>query len=197
LNDRPEPPAAPDYLELPLGEFLDLVAAGAPAPAGGSVAAVAVSLAAGLAGMTARLSTNHLADAPDLTARADRLRKRAALLAREDAEAYGRFMAARRAKDADAGAALSEAADVPLSVADIGAEVAGISARLMEEGNPNLRGDALAAVLLAESGTRAAAHLARINLALGDVGDGRTKRAEDLAEKAAASRRAAEDGGLR
>ena len=32
-----------EYLDLPLGEFFDLVASGNPAPGGGSVAAVAVN----------------------------------------------------------------------------------------------------------------------------------------------------------
>ena len=39
----------PDYLELPVGRFLDLVAAGNSAPGGGSAAAVSVALAARLA----------------------------------------------------------------------------------------------------------------------------------------------------
>jgi formiminotetrahydrofolate cyclodeaminase len=53
---------APDYLNLSLGEFLDRVASGGPAPGGGSVAAVAVALAAGLSGMAARLSADQVAD---------------------------------------------------------------------------------------------------------------------------------------
>jgi methenyltetrahydrofolate cyclohydrolase len=62
---------APDYLDLPLGEFLDRVASDSPAPGGGSAAAIAVALAAGLAGMAARLSTGQLSDAPELADQAD------------------------------------------------------------------------------------------------------------------------------
>lgn len=189
--------AAPDYPELPLGRFLDLVASGEPAPAGGSVAAVVVALAAGLAGMSARLSTGHLADAPEMAARADELRDRAAPLAREDAEVYGRVMAARRTEGNGFERALSDAADVPLSVAGIGAEVAEVAGRLFEGGNPNLRGDALTAVLLADAATRAAARLAEIDLSLAGIEDERLALAGDLARSVAARRRSLEEGAQR
>lgn len=71
----------PDYAELPLGRFLEMVASREAAPGGGASAAVAVALAAALAGMAARLSADHLADATGLAERADRLRHRAAPLA--------------------------------------------------------------------------------------------------------------------
>ena len=58
-----------EYLDLPLKAFLDLVASGGPAPGGGSVAAIAVALAAGLSGMAARLSAGQLADADELARR--------------------------------------------------------------------------------------------------------------------------------
>ena len=49
----------PDYAQLPLGCFLDMVASREPAPGGGASAAVA--LAAALSSMAARFSTEHLA----------------------------------------------------------------------------------------------------------------------------------------
>jgi methenyltetrahydrofolate cyclohydrolase len=92
--------------------------------------------------------------------------------------------------------ALSEAADVPLSVAEAGAEVAEVAARLAREGNPNLRGDAVAAALLAGAGARAAAVLVRINTAAGGISDDRLARASELAERAGkAARRAVEGEG--
>jgi methenyltetrahydrofolate cyclohydrolase len=168
------------------------------------VAAVAVSLAAGLCGMSARLSADHLDGAEVLAERADRLRKRAAPLAQEDAEAYGRVLAAYRAPESRGPeasrecvrTALAGAADVPLKIAEAGAEVAEVAARLAREGNPNLRGDALAAALLAEAGTRSAAALVRINTAAGNVSGDRSGRADGLASKAAeAALRALEDDG--
>ncbi|HEY6691096.1 MAG TPA: cyclodeaminase/cyclohydrolase family protein [Rubrobacter sp.] len=183
-----------EYLDLPLRAFLDLVASGGPAPGGGSVAAVAVALAAGLSGMAARLSAGQLADADGLAARADASRRRVAPLARADAESYGRVLDAYREPDSETRRervrdALSGATDVPLAVAEVGNEVAGIAARLVEEGNPNLEGDAIAAVLLAEAGVRAAAALAEINLSSANVDDDRLGRAHELVDKTASTAR--------
>ncbi len=197
--------AAANYMEAPLGEFLDLVASREPAPGGGASAAVAVALAAALSGMAARFSTEHLADADALAGRADGLRGEVVLLARADAVAYGRVLDANRAPR-DVGEeerrqrireALTEAAEVPLSIAEIGAEVAGISARLAEEGNPNLRGDAVTAVALAGAGVRAAATLVEINVSAGGADDGRLSRAGELLATAAAAQEAVEGTGAR
>ena len=189
---------APDYLNLPLGEFLDRVAAGSPAPGGGSVAAIAVALAAGLAGMAARLSSAQLDDAPELADRADAARLRVAPLARADAESYGLVLDAYREPDETRMArvrdALSGAADVPLAVAEAGSEVAAIASRLAEEGNPNLEGDALAAVLLAGAGVRAASALVGINLSTANVDDDRLRRANSLVDTTAAIVRRATEG---
>jgi formiminotetrahydrofolate cyclodeaminase len=188
-----------EYLDLPLRAFLDLVASGEPAPGGGSVAAVAVALAAGLSGMAARLSAGQLADADELADRADAARQRVAPLARMDAQSYARVLYAYRVPDSETRSesvsdALSGAADVPLAVAEIGNEVAGIAARLVKEGNPSLKGDAIAAVLLAEAGVRAATVLVEINLSSANVEDDRLGRANDLVDKTAATaRRATED----
>jgi formiminotetrahydrofolate cyclodeaminase len=54
---------------------------------------------------------------------------------------------------------------VPLRVAEAGAGVAALAALLAAGGNPNTRGDALTAGLLAAAGTRASCALVRINLA--------------------------------
>lgn len=180
----------PEYLDLPLGEFLERVASDSPAPGGGSVAAIAVALAAGLAGMAARLSTSQLADAPELAGRADAARLRIAPLARKDAESYERVLDAYREPDPESRTArvrdaLSGAADVPLAVAEAGSEVVDVASRIADEGNPNLEGDAMAAVLIASAGVRAAAKLVQINLSTADVDDDRLRRANSLADKAA------------
>jgi formiminotetrahydrofolate cyclodeaminase len=193
----------PDYLDLPLGRFLDLVASREPAPGGGASAAVTVALAAALSSMSARFSTDHLAEAPALAERAEQLRGEVLPLARADAAAYGRVLEAYRADSDKEGRrrrireALSEAASVPLSIGEIGAEVAGIAARLAEDGNPNLRGDAVAAVELAGAGVRAAATLVELNVSAGGADDGRLARARELTAGAAATQRAAESAATR
>src|SRR5439155_434727 len=45
--------AAGDFLDAPLGDFLDTIAGEGPAPGGGSVAAIVVAMAAGLVGLVA------------------------------------------------------------------------------------------------------------------------------------------------
>lgn len=186
--------AAQDYAAMLLGEFLDALAASEPAPGGGAAVAISVSLAAALAGMSARLSGEHLAEAPALADRADRLRGRAARLARADAEAYGSLLAARRLpgvypdREDALHRATERAADVPLQISEAAREAAGLAARLARDGNPNLRGDAVTAACLAEGASRSAAALVSINA--GD-GDWRARRARRMFEETAALARCA------
>jgi methenyltetrahydrofolate cyclohydrolase len=182
----------PDYTELPLARFLEMVASREPAPGGGASAAVAVALAAALTAMAARFSTGHLDDAEAIAGKAEELRSRVMPLARADAAAYGRVLDAYRIPHDDEEErrrrireALSEAADVPLSIAEVGAQVAGKAARLVEEGNPNLRGDAVTATVLAGAGVRAAVTLVEINVSAGGADD-RLSRIDQLLARVAA-----------
>ena len=92
------------------------------------------------------------------------------------------------------GETLSRAADVPLEIAECAASVAELAAEIAACGNPNLRGDAAAASILASSAARVAANLVEINLSTVE-GEARVERARTLvrsSEKAAA--RAVGDG---
>jgi methenyltetrahydrofolate cyclohydrolase len=191
--------AVPNYAELPLGRFMDMVASREPTPGGGASAAVAVALAAALTAMAARFSADHLADAETIADRAEELRNRVMPLAQADAAAYGRVLDAYRTpRDDDEKRrrrireALSEAADVPLSIAEVGVEVAGNAARLVEEGNPNLRGDAVTAAALAKAGVRAAATLVEINVSAGGANDDRLSRIDQLLATIAAAQEVVE-----
>lgn len=183
----------PDYAAIPLGEFLDAVAAAEPAPGGGAAAAVSVALAAALSGMSARLSGEQLYDAPALADRADRLRGRAARLAGDDAGAYESLLAARRLprgpeREAAAHGAAERAAAVPLEIAEAARETAGLAAQFAAEGNPSLRGDAVTAACLAEGAARSAAELVSINAG---EDDWRAVRARRMCEETAALARCA------
>ena len=191
--------AVPNYAELPLGRFMDMVASREPTPGGGASAAVVVALAAALTAMAARFSADHLADAETIADRAEELRNRVMPLAQADAAAYGRVLDAYRTpRDDDEKRrrrireALSEAADVPLSIAEVGVEVAGNAARLVEEGNPNLRGDAVTAAALAKAGVRAAATLVEINVSAGGADDDRLSRVDQLLATMAAAQEVVE-----
>lgn len=179
-----------DPLDLPVSEFLSQLAGPEPAPSGGGAAALAVSMAAGLCAMTARLSSRQLTGAEDLAAAAQRTADRAASLIQADADSYAAVIAAQRRRQDDEqarrreiAAALAAAADVPMEIVELAVPVARLAARLAADGNPNLRGDAITGALLAEAGARAAAVLVGINLAGAD--DDRPARADQLAKEAA------------
>ena len=170
------------YVDHSLGEFLDLVAKRQPAPGGGAVAAVTVSIAASLVAMAARYSADLLDGGEALIDDAARLRAGAANLADDDAEAYGAVIAARAASRGDerlrrqlVGAALTRASEVALEVAELGAETARLAGRLAVEGKRDVRGDASTALLLAEAATRSASHLVVVNVEAGG-GDGHLVR---------------------
>jgi formiminotetrahydrofolate cyclodeaminase len=188
------------YLDLTLGQFLDQIAAREPAPGGGAAAAVAVAMAAGLVAMAARFSEDRLEHAEDVVAKAEMLRLRVAPLAQADADAYQKVIGAlalpresttkaRELRRQTIRHALEGATDVPLKIAEISADVAELAATVAKSGNPNLRGDAITAGLLAAAGARSTARLIDINV--GDR-DERAFQAARLAETAAgAARRAA------
>jgi len=170
-------------------ELCETVAAETSAPGGGSVAAIVTAFAASLTAMAARFATEQWEDAAGAVAQAEALRARVLPLAEEDANAYENFLVARRIseevdsdiRDAAVGDALSRAADVPLAIAEAALDVASLAADLAEHGNPNLRGDAATAALLAEAAVRATANLVEVNLATRE-GDERIERARELVE---------------
>jgi len=194
--------APDDMLSAPLGDVLAHIASEVPSPAGGSAAAIAVAMGAGLTAMCARNSRDEWPEARGATAQAETLRARIEPLAQTDAEVYENALAAFRlpdrlepeVRDATLGVALERAAAIPLAIAEVGADVADLAASLAEQGNPRVRGDAIAGALLAEAGTRAAAHLVRINLGTAPD-DIRVTRAEANAEAASRSVRRALGGG--
>lgn len=142
--------------DQPLAEFLEAVAAGTPAPGGGSAAAVACALAASLVEMATALSGRD-AERPRA------LRRRALELAEEELSSYAPVLAAKDPEER--AAALLEASGPPREVAELAAEVAQLGAEVARVCSDSVRGDALAGVALAEAAATAAARLVEINLA--------------------------------
>jgi formiminotetrahydrofolate cyclodeaminase len=85
---------------------------------------------------------------------------------------------------------MARAAEVPLAIAEAGADAAYLAAWIADRGSAARRGDAVAAALLAEAGTRAAAALVSVNLAV-TAGDDRAEHARGLAESASQAAREA------
>lgn len=183
----------------PFGELLDSVAAETAAPGGGSVAASAAALAAGLVEMTAKFTLSRDEYAArwerfsEVRARAAELRGTLLSLAEAELHAYEPVLAALRLPREDPGRearvrdARSAAAQPPLEVARAAAAVAELAAEAAATGNANLAGDARTAALLAAAACRAAAGLVRINLGAAGPEDRRFKEAEALAKQAARS----------
>jgi methenyltetrahydrofolate cyclohydrolase len=166
------------FLDGSLKEFLDAVPARTPAPGGGAVAAVALSLAAGLTAMAARFAPEAWDARAQAVGRAEELRAQAEPLADADAAAYGAFLAGRTPATTEAIVA------IPFELAEVGAAVAELAARVAAEGNPSVSGDAAAGADLAAAAASAAARLVSINA---EEGDERRGEARSLAARAAAA----------
>ena len=179
-------------LDVSLREFLDQVAARGRTPGGGSVAAVVVATAAGLLAKVARSSGEDWLEAPGIAAQAETLRDRAAPLAQANADEYEAALRLRgndgeeagERRDFVLGRAFARAAEPPLEIARIAADVVRLSVTVAERGEPALRADAIAAALLAAAAADAAAELVAVNLTA-SADDQRVLQARRLAEDAA------------
>jgi methenyltetrahydrofolate cyclohydrolase len=180
--------------DRPLSQILEDVASATPAPGGGSSAAFTCALAAALVEMAARLGRVRAPGPPPAAPeRARLLRERALRLAERELTAYLPVLEASRlpAEDPDRGGrlrrALSEAATTPLAIAEAAAETAEIGMHVVRGSNPQVRGDAVSGVLLAEAAAAAAAALVEINL--GGLGElDRLEGARDARRRAGEAR---------
>jgi len=157
-------------------EFIAALASGSPTPGGGSAAAYAGAMAAGLVSMVVRLSIrkkDYKDVEEELTKILDKSESlRVALEAgvTEDSEAYQKVMAAYklpktnpdRAKNIKS--ATFTAAEVPLDAARKIKEVLSLAIRTAEIGNKNAITDAGTAANLAYAAINSAAYNVRINL---------------------------------
>jgi len=166
---------------ISVSAFVAGVAAPTPAPGGGSVAAHAGALGAGLAQMVAGLTIGKKKYAPveqemkQLALEAAALGGTLSTLVERDTRAYDKVMEAYTLpKDTDEQVAartraiddaLLGAAEVPLETAHACTAVAALAQRAAERGNTNCASDAGVAALLAEAACRGAVYNVRINIA--------------------------------
>jgi formiminotetrahydrofolate cyclodeaminase len=166
--------------ELSVGGFLSALASPAPTPGGGTAAAIAGAMGAGLAEMVTALTlarekyaASHDAMRP-IARGAAAVREELLALARQDAEAYDEVVVARRLpkdteeqksrRDERISAANRHAAEVPLGTARAAGGLLQAMPELARKGNPNAASDAGAAALLLEAAVQAALLNVAINL---------------------------------
>lgn len=166
--------------EKPVANFLDELASKAPAPGGGSVAAISGALGAALVSMVCNLTLDKKGyedvqeDIRDLLAQSEALRAELTGLLEADVAAYSGYSQAAkmpRATDEEKAvraeamqAALQVATDVPLRIAEAAVKVIDLCQPAAEKGNKFAVSDAGVAVLMAEAALRSAALNVLINL---------------------------------
>jgi formiminotetrahydrofolate cyclodeaminase len=141
-----------------------------------------VAAAAALVEKSARLSQKHWDGAAGALERAHALRVHGFALIEEDSQAYLAFVDAVRSQQ-DVATAHARTVDVPLQMIRAAADVAELAVQLANQGNPNLRADAVVAATLASAAAESGLMLIEVNL--GDAaGDARFAVAKKLAGKA-------------
>ena len=166
--------------EKPVTIFLDELSSSAPAPGGGSAAALSGALGAALVSMVCNLTLGKKKyaevqeDIESLLEKSEALRKELTDLLEEDVKAYTAYSQAakmprqteeQKAERATAmQAALKGATDVPLRIAEAAVKVMYLCRPAAEKGNVWAVSDAGVAVLLAEAALRSAALNVLINL---------------------------------
>jgi formiminotetrahydrofolate cyclodeaminase len=189
-----------------LQPYLDDLAAGTPAPGGGSAAAATGAMAAALTAMVCRLTIGRKKylevdlEMRSVLARLEELRTQLTQLVSEDPVAYTAVMDAYRlpegtteeqtVRQAAIQAATKQATLTPLATARACAEIIRLSRIVTKLGNPNAAGDAAAGAACAQAGLKIAVLDAQINLkTLEDaafVADCRTQLVELLPSQAEA-----------
>jgi formiminotetrahydrofolate cyclodeaminase len=174
-------PDSRSILDLTVGEFLGRLGSSEPAPGGGAAAALVGAQGAALVQMTANLTIGRarLADVEDqarsIATRAGELRQRLAELGDADTAAFEEVSAAYRlpraddaqktARSAAIQLALRTAASVPLTTAQVCAEVLAVAEEAAPILNVAVISDVMVGALLAQAALASAALNVEVNLA--------------------------------
>lgn len=160
--------ATPDHgLELSINEFLRVLSAATPTPAGGAVAALAGALAASLGTMGARIGKQS---EPEQSLSS--LGQRLAALMQQDCETYEAVSRARRLpvdhtdRPQLLAAALEQATEVPLTIAALACEAGQTIAAIRSFLSLAVQSDATVGIICAIAATEAGLHTAKTNIKL-------------------------------
>ncbi len=168
-------------VELSLTSFAAEVASDKPVPGGGSVSALAGSLAASLLGMVCRLTLTkpeyeeHWTETKEIVVESDSLQKGLLALVDEDAQSFAALMQAyrlpkeseeeKRKRSEEIQIRLKGAAEVPLKTAERAAKTLALAKRLAQFANENALSDLQTAVFLGHASGLGAISNVTINLA--------------------------------
>ncbi|MFH0763504.1 MAG: cyclodeaminase/cyclohydrolase family protein [Candidatus Omnitrophota bacterium] len=146
------------YINKPIREYLDDLAAKSPAPGGGSASALAAAIGVGLMSMAANYTVGNPKykqeekKLADILVRASEAKAELERLVDADVEAYGKLSKAMKElpkNSPELDAIYKEAADVPFEICKIAHGMLRICRELARVGNKNLVTDtAIAAILL-------------------------------------------------
>lgn len=189
--------------EKPIKSFLDELASSAPAPGGGSVAALSGALGAALISMVGNLTIGKekyasvQEEISELLEKSERLRKELTELLEADVRAYTELSQTmkmprdteeqKKTREKAMDKALKAATNVPMQIAEACVAVMELCRPAAEKGNINAVSDVGVGMLMAEAGLRSAALNVLINLGwIKDetfVSDNRKKLDDLLADK--------------
>ena len=191
-------PEAPErcLAALTVRDFVDEVSRDSPAPGGGSVAALAGALAAGLSSMVANLAINQQgfeetsAELDELACEAQSIGYRLVRNIDTDTDAFNEVLTARRlprktagqkaAREAAIQAGFKAASRVPLRTAELCLDAARLATRVARLGKAASVTDAGVAGLMACAGVEGAVYNVRINLPSIDDPDFRVELSSTL-----------------
>lgn len=145
------------YIDKPIKDYLNDLAAKKPAPGGGSAAALQAALGVGLMSMVA----NYTKDGQDILKKTEAARCKLQGLVDADVEAYSKLSKVlKTAKDED----YKQALKPPYEICKISAECLKLCEELVERGNKNLITDTAIAAMMLEGAFFAAKYNVYINL---------------------------------
>jgi glutamate formiminotransferase/formiminotetrahydrofolate cyclodeaminase len=168
----------PGLAAMKVRDFVAEVSRDTPAPGGGSIAALAGALGAGLASMVANLTKAKGAESATLlreaAERAQRVKDSLVLAVDDDTDAFNAYLEARRlpqgsaeekaAREAAMLAGLKQAVQVPLATAEASLEAMAAAETALLHGNPASVTDALVGLQTAYAGVRGGIWNVLINL---------------------------------
>lgn len=162
-------------LDVRLEDWLDRVGSAETRPGSGAVAALTAAQAAALLAHAAMRSEATWSDARGVAAQAENLVNRAAGLAELNAMVYEDAVALlsdpgqveERMRDFMIGRRLASAAEVPLAIGEVAADICELAAACAERVADEVRADVRVARLLAAAVATGARELVEVNLTVG------------------------------